>query len=125
METLIRTLLAVLALSGWPAFAQAPQPGGTPLKLIVPFTPGTGIDIVARTVGPRLSQRFKVRGIERIEAKDRRLETFKSHSKLHCTRNANFCSLFLGRDLGVRGEASAAPAHTNQRGKDSGMFASV
>ena len=58
METLIRTLLAVLALSGCPAFAQAPQPGGTPLKLIVPFTPGTGIDIVARTVGPRLSQRL-------------------------------------------------------------------
>jgi tripartite-type tricarboxylate transporter receptor subunit TctC len=29
-----------------------------PLKLIVPFTAGTGIDIVARTVGPRLSQRL-------------------------------------------------------------------
>jgi tripartite-type tricarboxylate transporter receptor subunit TctC len=61
MKTLLRTLLAVLAVSGLPALAQAPQSGGatgTPLKLIVPFTPGTGIDIVARTVGPRLSQRL-------------------------------------------------------------------
>ena len=33
-------------------------PQGTVLKLIVPFTPGTGIDIVARTVGPRLGQQL-------------------------------------------------------------------
>jgi tripartite-type tricarboxylate transporter receptor subunit TctC len=63
MKNLVRTALAMLALCGLQAFAQAPQPaagasGGTPLKLIVPFTPGTGIDIVARTVGPRLSQRL-------------------------------------------------------------------
>ena len=29
-----------------------------PIKLIVPFTPGTGIDLIARTVGPRLAQRL-------------------------------------------------------------------
>ncbi len=29
-----------------------------PLRLVVPFTPGTGIDLVARTVGPRLSERL-------------------------------------------------------------------
>lgn len=59
MKTLFRTALAALALCGVQAFAQAPQPaGGVPLKLVVPFTPGTGIDIVARTVGPRLSQRL-------------------------------------------------------------------
>ena len=29
-----------------------------PIKLIVPFTPGTGIDLIARTVGPKLSQRL-------------------------------------------------------------------
>ncbi|HET8744367.1 MAG TPA: tripartite tricarboxylate transporter substrate binding protein [Ramlibacter sp.] len=57
MKTLIRTVLAALVLTGG-AFAQAPQPAGVPLKLIVPFTAGTGIDIVARTVGPRLSQRL-------------------------------------------------------------------
>ena len=36
------------------------QSAGTPgpLKLIVPFTPGTGIDLIARTLGPKLSQRL-------------------------------------------------------------------
>jgi tripartite-type tricarboxylate transporter receptor subunit TctC len=39
------------------AWAQsAANPG--PLKLIVPFTPGTGIDLIARTLGPKLSQRL-------------------------------------------------------------------
>ncbi|MEJ8835991.1 Bug family tripartite tricarboxylate transporter substrate binding protein [Ramlibacter sp. AN1133] len=62
MKTLFRTVLAAVALAGVQAFAQAPQSPaastGVPLKLIVPFTAGTGIDIVARTVGPRLSQRL-------------------------------------------------------------------
>jgi tripartite-type tricarboxylate transporter receptor subunit TctC len=35
-----------------------PSAGQTPLKLIVPFTPGTGIDLIARTLGPKLSQRL-------------------------------------------------------------------
>ncbi|MBX3610018.1 MAG: tripartite tricarboxylate transporter substrate binding protein [Hydrogenophaga sp.] len=30
-----------------------------PLRLIVPFTPGTGIDLIARSIGPRLSERLK------------------------------------------------------------------
>jgi tripartite-type tricarboxylate transporter receptor subunit TctC len=39
--------------------AQAPQAGASPpLRLIVPFTPGTGIDLIARTVGPRLAERL-------------------------------------------------------------------
>src|SRR5262250_3415301 len=29
-----------------------------PMKLVVPFTPGTGIDIIARTVGPKLAERL-------------------------------------------------------------------
>lgn len=29
-----------------------------PLRLIVPFTPGTGIDLIARTVAPKLSERL-------------------------------------------------------------------
>jgi tripartite-type tricarboxylate transporter receptor subunit TctC len=28
------------------------------LRLIVPFTPGTGIDLIARTVGPKLAERL-------------------------------------------------------------------
>jgi tripartite-type tricarboxylate transporter receptor subunit TctC len=30
-----------------------------PITLIVPYTPGTGIDIIARTVGPRLTERWR------------------------------------------------------------------
>lgn len=45
--------LALLASAG----VAAAQEG--PLRLIVPFTPGTGIDLIARTVGPRLSERLK------------------------------------------------------------------
>jgi tripartite-type tricarboxylate transporter receptor subunit TctC len=29
-----------------------------PIKFIVPFTPGTGMDIIARTVGPKLTERL-------------------------------------------------------------------
>jgi len=44
---------ALLASAG----LSAAQEG--PLRLIVPFTPGTGIDLIARTVGPKLSERLK------------------------------------------------------------------
>src|SRR5262245_32648174 len=29
-----------------------------PIRLIVPFTPGTGIDLIARQIGPKLSDRL-------------------------------------------------------------------
>lgn len=58
MKLFVQAAMATIALACAPALAQAPQAGGAPLKLIVPFTPGTGIDIVARTVGPRLGQRL-------------------------------------------------------------------
>jgi tripartite-type tricarboxylate transporter receptor subunit TctC len=50
-------LAGVLAAAN--AIAQSLPPSiltGTqaPIKLIVPFTPGTGIDLIARTVGPKL-----------------------------------------------------------------------
>jgi tripartite-type tricarboxylate transporter receptor subunit TctC len=48
---------AALALGVIDARAQPTQPG-TPIKLIVPFTPGTGIDLIARQVGPRLAERL-------------------------------------------------------------------
>ena len=55
----ILPVLGILMVCG--AWAQAPSPPAqaqAPLRLIVPFTPGTGIDIVARTVGPRLGERL-------------------------------------------------------------------
>jgi tripartite-type tricarboxylate transporter receptor subunit TctC len=61
MNLLVRAAAAALSLGSLVLAAQAqtaPATAGVPLKLIVPFTPGTGIDIVARTVGPRLGQRL-------------------------------------------------------------------
>lgn len=40
---------ASLAQDGWP---------GKPITVVVPFTPGTGIDVLARTIGQKLSQRL-------------------------------------------------------------------
>ncbi|MDB5753160.1 MAG: tctC [Ramlibacter sp.] len=58
--TSIRLAAAALAFCSLHALAQAPQPGAgqPPLRLVVPFTPGTGIDLIARTVGPRLAERL-------------------------------------------------------------------
>ncbi len=48
--------LAAMAQTAPPAAANAlPQ---APIRLIVPFTPGTGIDLIARTVGPKLAERL-------------------------------------------------------------------
>src|SRR3982751_6234355 len=40
------------------AFSQPSVPASAPLRLVVPFTPGTGIDLIARTVGPKLGERL-------------------------------------------------------------------
>ena len=49
--------LSALTLS-LPTFAQTSgATGGTPIKIIVPFTPGTGMDTIARTIQPRLAER--------------------------------------------------------------------
>ena len=50
-------VLASAAWLGAPG-ARAQSSAGAPVKLIVPFTPGTGIDLIARQVGPRLSERL-------------------------------------------------------------------
>lgn len=49
------TLLLLLAAA---AGAQAQAWPTQPIKVIVPFTPGTGMDTIARTVAPKLSERL-------------------------------------------------------------------
>lgn len=49
------SLLAALVV-GSSAFAETYP--SQPIKFIVPFTPGTGMDIIARTVGPKLTDRL-------------------------------------------------------------------
>ena len=51
--------LAALVLCGFAAGQTGAQPyPSQPIKFIVPFTPGTGMDIIARHVGPKLTERL-------------------------------------------------------------------
>ncbi|HZR70795.1 MAG TPA: tripartite tricarboxylate transporter substrate binding protein [Burkholderiales bacterium] len=57
----MKSLSAVLAvlLASLCAGASAQSFPSRPVTLVVPFTTGTGIDILARVIGPRLSERWK------------------------------------------------------------------
>jgi tripartite-type tricarboxylate transporter receptor subunit TctC len=64
MKSIQRRLLAISSLAGMvlgtaslSAMAQANFPAQT-LKIVVPFTPGTGMDTIARVVAPRLSEKL-------------------------------------------------------------------
>jgi tripartite-type tricarboxylate transporter receptor subunit TctC len=46
------------AASGTQPGTAATAGASSPLRLIVPFTPGTGIDLIARSVGPKLGERL-------------------------------------------------------------------
>ena len=46
-------VLAALFIAATQALAQAPSWPTSGIKIIVPFTPGTGMDTIARTVAPR------------------------------------------------------------------------
>jgi tripartite-type tricarboxylate transporter receptor subunit TctC len=52
----------LLALAAWVVCAllsvNATAQNTTPIKIIVPFTPGTGMDTIARTVQPQLAERM-------------------------------------------------------------------
>src|SRR5438105_11786007 len=52
-------LIAIGGPNGGSAIAQELYPN-KPIKLIVPFTPGTGIDILARTLGQRMGDDWKI-----------------------------------------------------------------
>jgi tripartite-type tricarboxylate transporter receptor subunit TctC len=53
-----RALLLAATLIALPNAHGQTASAGPPLRLIVPFTPGTGIDLIARQIGPRLSERL-------------------------------------------------------------------
>ncbi len=57
---LLAAAVIFAALQAMPALAQTASPAAiaTPLRLVVPFTPGTGIDLIARQLGPRLAERL-------------------------------------------------------------------
>ena len=52
-------LAAAAMLSGHGALAQEAWPARN-VQFLVPYTPGTGADILARILGPRLAERWKV-----------------------------------------------------------------
>lgn len=61
MQLILRTLapVALVLLCGAQALGQSPTSyPSRPITLVVPFTPGTGIDILARAIGPRLAQKW-------------------------------------------------------------------
>jgi tripartite-type tricarboxylate transporter receptor subunit TctC len=53
--------LALVLLAGT-AIAQESWPV-RPIRLVVPYTPGTGADILARVLGPKLAERTKVASV--------------------------------------------------------------
>lgn len=61
VRTCARRRLLVAVATAWctvPAWAQTAPGAGAPIRLIVPFTPGTGIDLIARQIGPKLAERL-------------------------------------------------------------------
>jgi tripartite-type tricarboxylate transporter receptor subunit TctC len=53
-------LLALLAMVFAAGAASAQEYPSRPIHLVVPYTPGTGADILARLVGPKLAERWNV-----------------------------------------------------------------
>ena len=58
----MRNLIGIAAV-GWAATLHAQTPVVYPqrtMQIVVPYTPGTGADLIARSLGPRLAERWKV-----------------------------------------------------------------
>jgi tripartite-type tricarboxylate transporter receptor subunit TctC len=55
-RTLLSALLCASSLSGLSSWAQTPAYPTKPIRLVVPFTPGGSTDILARTIGQKLTE---------------------------------------------------------------------
>jgi tripartite-type tricarboxylate transporter receptor subunit TctC len=62
LRTMLRgiALAAALTLAASPAVQSQERYPNRPIRVIVPFTAGTGMDILARVIGQKLSEHFKV-----------------------------------------------------------------
>ena len=63
IRLLLMRVLAGWVSACWVAIAVAQGTAGYPartVQIVVPYTPGTGADILARTFGPKLAERWKV-----------------------------------------------------------------
>ena len=63
MPRSLRNVLIGVAVSCWAAAPGAQVPAVFPQRnvhIVVPYTPGTGADIAARALGPKLAERWKV-----------------------------------------------------------------
>lgn len=58
MSTMPRKVIIGLLAIAWALVAPAQTWPSQPIKIVVPFTPGTGMDTIARVVAPRLSERL-------------------------------------------------------------------
>ncbi|MFN0162543.1 MAG: Bug family tripartite tricarboxylate transporter substrate binding protein [Burkholderiales bacterium] len=55
---MLKKILAAMAVAAAALPAMAQEWPNRPIRLIVPYTPGTGQDIIARTLGPKITERF-------------------------------------------------------------------
>src|ERR1700754_2733522 len=60
---MMKLLTAALLVAGLALPVAAQDYPTRPIKIIVPYTPGTGADILSRLMGPKLSERWKVPGV--------------------------------------------------------------
>jgi tripartite-type tricarboxylate transporter receptor subunit TctC len=54
----LRAIIATLLLAALSPVPAAAQVTGRPITIIVPYTPGTGIDILARALGAELTKHW-------------------------------------------------------------------
>jgi tripartite-type tricarboxylate transporter receptor subunit TctC len=60
IRTVVRTFATATLHAAFASLALAQQYPSQPIRMIVGYTPGTGMDIIARSIGPKLTERLGV-----------------------------------------------------------------